>query len=62
MVSWIVARTYGGILKCGSASISMKQSGDIVIKGNNLTLKASGKINVKAASTVTIKGSKILEN
>lgn len=50
------------LLKCGSASISMKKNGDIIIKGKNLTLKASSKINAKAASSVTIKGSKILEN
>jgi len=40
----------------------MKKNGDIIIKGKNLVLKASGKINAKASSTVTIKGSKILEN
>jgi type VI secretion system secreted protein VgrG len=48
--------------KCGSASISMKKNGDIVIKGKNIQLDASGKINAKASSTVTIKGSKVLEN
>jgi len=50
------------LLKCGSASISMKKNGDILIKGKNLTLKASSKVNVKASSNVIIKGAKVLEN
>ena len=48
--------------KCGSASISMKKNGDITIQGKNLQFKASSKIDAKASSTVTIKGSKVLEN
>jgi type VI secretion system secreted protein VgrG len=40
----------------------MKKDGTITIKGKDITLKASGKINAKASSSVTIKGSKILEN
>jgi type VI secretion system secreted protein VgrG len=50
------------VLKCGSASISMKKNGDIVISGKNLTMKASSKVNVKASSNVIIKGAKILQN
>jgi type VI secretion system secreted protein VgrG len=46
----------------GSASIVMKKSGDIIIKGTNITIKGSGKVDVKAASTVTIKGAQILKN
>lgn len=42
------------ILKCGSASITMKKNGDIQIKGKKLTLKGSGE--------VVIKGSKITQN
>ena len=41
-------------LKCGSASITMKKNGDILIKGK--------KINIKGSGDVVIKGSKILEN
>ena len=33
-------------LTCGSASITLKSSGDITINGANITLKGSGKINV----------------
>jgi type VI secretion system secreted protein VgrG len=46
----------------GSASITMKKDGTITIKGKDITLDGSGKINVKAASNVVIKGSKILQN
>jgi len=41
-------------LKCGSASIVLKKSGDIQIKGK--------KINVKASGDIKLKGSKIAEN
>lgn len=46
----------------GSASLSMKKDGTIVIKGKDITVEGSGKINVKAASNVVIKGSKIVQN
>jgi hypothetical protein len=36
--------------------------GAIVLKGKNITLDGSGKINVKAAGDVVIKGSKIGQN
>lgn len=50
------------IIKTGSAAISMKKDGTISIEGKDITLKGSGKINVKASSDVTVKGSKILNN
>jgi type VI secretion system secreted protein VgrG len=49
-------------LQTGDASIVMKKNGDITIKGKNITVSGSGKINIKASSDVTIKGSKIKEN
>jgi type VI secretion system secreted protein VgrG len=49
-------------IKTGDASITMKKNGDIQIKGNNLKLEGSGKIQVKAASDVNIKGSKVTNN
>jgi len=49
-------------IKTGSASISMKKDGTITIKGKDLTLDGSGKINVKASSDVIVKGSKITQN
>ncbi len=49
-------------LKCGSATISMKKDGTIVIDGKDISVTGSGKINVKASSDVIIKGSKISQN
>jgi type VI secretion system secreted protein VgrG len=46
-------------LKTGSASITMKKDGTIVIKGKDVKIEGSGKINVKASSDVAIKGSKV---
>lgn len=46
----------------GSASIVMKKDGTITIKGKDITIEGSGKINVKASSDVVMKGSKILQN
>jgi type VI secretion system secreted protein VgrG len=49
-------------LTTGSASITMKKDGTITIKGKDITLEGSGKINVKASSDVIIKGSKVQQN
>jgi len=49
-------------LKTGDATITMKKSGDIEIKGKNITIQGSGKIGVKADSDVNIKGSKVTNN
>ncbi|HSV60385.1 MAG TPA: type VI secretion system tip protein TssI/VgrG [Variovorax sp.] len=49
-------------LKTGSASITMKKDGTIVIKGKDITIEGSGKINIKASSDVTVKGSKVAIN
>ena len=49
-------------LTTGSASITMKKDGTILIKGKDVTIDGSGKINVKASSDVVIKGSKVLQN
>jgi type VI secretion system secreted protein VgrG len=49
-------------LKVGKATFQMKKDGTIVIEGKDLTAKGSGKIDVKASSAVTIKGSKINQN
>ena len=46
----------------GSASITMKKDGTISIKGKDITVEGSGKINVKASSDIVMKGSKILQN
>ncbi|MES1265730.1 MAG: type VI secretion system tip protein TssI/VgrG [Variovorax sp.] len=49
-------------IKSGEASIILKKNGDITIKGKNITLQGSGKVNVKADGDVIIKGSKISQN
>ncbi|MCT7374153.1 type VI secretion system Vgr family protein [Chelativorans salis] len=50
------------VIKCGSAAIAMKKDGTISIEGKDITIKGSGKINVKASSDITMKGSKINQN
>jgi type VI secretion system secreted protein VgrG len=49
-------------IKTGSASIVMKKDGTITIKGKDITLQGSGKINAKASSDVVIKGNKVTQN
>ena len=49
-------------LTTGKASITMKKDGTIVIKGKDLKVEGSGKIDVKASQNVTMKGQKILQN
>lgn len=49
-------------LTCGKAKLQMKKDGTIVLEGKDLSFNGSGKINVKASSDVTIKGSKISQN
>ncbi|MEJ8824780.1 type VI secretion system tip protein TssI/VgrG [Variovorax humicola] len=46
-------------IKTGDASITMKKDGTITIKGKDITIEGSGKINVKASSDVVVKGSKV---
>jgi type VI secretion system secreted protein VgrG len=49
-------------IKTGEASIVMKKNGDITIKGKNITIQGSGKINAKADGDVVLKGSKVTAN
>ena len=48
--------------KTGSAQIVMKKNGNIEIKGKDITVEGSGKINVKASGQLTLKGSQIKAN
>jgi len=50
------------MIKTGDASITLKKDGTIVIKGKDITIEGSGKINVKASSDLVMKGSKIAQN
>ncbi|RVB77987.1 MULTISPECIES: type VI secretion system tip protein VgrG [unclassified Mesorhizobium] len=49
-------------IKTGSAEIIMKKDGTITIKGKDITVKGSGKINVNASSDIIMKGSEIKQN
>jgi type VI secretion system secreted protein VgrG len=49
-------------IKTGSASITMKKDGTIVIKGKDITVEGSGKIDAKASKNIVMKGQKILQN
>jgi len=50
------------MIKTGKASILMKKDGTITIKGKDIKIDGSGKIDIKAKKNVIIKGKKILEN
>jgi type VI secretion system secreted protein VgrG len=49
-------------LKSGDASITLKKDGTIILKGKDVSITASGKINAKASGDVIIKGSKVSKN
>jgi type VI secretion system secreted protein VgrG len=49
-------------ISTGDASIVMKKDGTVTIKGRDVTIDSSGKINVKASADVVVKGGKILQN
>jgi hypothetical protein len=49
-------------LKSGSAFLQLKKSGDAMLSGNRIDIKGSGEVTVKSASTMALKGSKILQN
>jgi len=50
------------VLKCGSASLTLKSNGDIQLKGADIKIVGSGKVNVKAGGDITLKGSKVNQN
>ncbi len=60
--TWAVEAGDQIAFKTGSASIVMKKDGTIAIQGKDITIKASGKVNVKATGEVTVKGKKIGQN
>ena len=49
-------------LKTGGASITMKADGNIEIIGNNVTVQGNGRVNVKAAGNLSLKGARIEQN
>lgn len=50
------------LLDAGAADLNLKKDGSIDLKGKDVTIRASGKINATASSDVVIKGSKIKQN
>ncbi|HTV19230.1 MAG TPA: type VI secretion system tip protein TssI/VgrG, partial [Polyangiaceae bacterium] len=50
------------VLEVGEATFTMKKNGDVFIQGKNIQVDGSGKVNIKGASDVIVKGSKIANN
>jgi type VI secretion system secreted protein VgrG len=50
------------VIKAGDASITLKKDGTISIKGKDIQLEASGKVNAKAGGDMVLKGSKVTIN
>ena len=50
------------VLQVGDATFTMRKNGDIIVKGNNISIDGSGKVHVKGTSDVVVKGSKIANN
>ena len=44
------------------ASITLKKDGSVIIKGKDITIDSSGKINAKASGDLVLKGAKIAQN
>ena len=57
--NWVIDAGDSVTIKTGDASITMKKDGTIQIKGKDITINGSGKVNVKASSDVVVKGSKV---
>jgi hypothetical protein len=49
-------------IKVGNAAIVLKRNGEITIKGHDINIEGFGNVRLKAASSVVIKGDKILQN
>lgn len=59
---WVVDVGDSVTIKCGKAQIIMKKNGNIQLKGQDITFKASGKMGLKASKAITLKGSSIKDN
>src|SRR5271157_3010370 len=58
----IITATDSITLQAGSATIVMKSSGEISINGKDIGVTGSGKVDVKASSDLTLKGSQVKAN
>jgi type VI secretion system secreted protein VgrG len=58
----VIEATESILLKCGSATITMKKDGTVTVDGKDLSLTGSGKITGKADGDVKLKGSNVHHN
>ena len=47
------------VLEAGDATMTLKKNGDIVLRGKNVQVDGSGKIQIKADADVVVKGSRV---
>ncbi len=50
------------VIKSGKSSITLKKDGSIIIKGKEINIEGTDKVNVKASGNLILRGSKIKEN
>jgi hypothetical protein len=50
------------LVQSGKASSSLKKNGAISVNGKDITIKATGQIDIKAAGDLALKGARILQN
>jgi type VI secretion system secreted protein VgrG len=50
------------VIKTGEASFVMKKDGSVLIKGKHINVEGSGRVEVKAAGKLTLKGQSIQQN
>lgn len=46
----------------GDAALIMKKDGTVELRGKDITIRATGKIDIRANQDLTLKGSKIVDN
>lgn len=49
-------------LTAGSASITLRRDGTVIIKGKDIVIDAAGDASIRAAGDVILKGRKVVEN
>jgi hypothetical protein len=49
-------------IKLGEAAVILKKDGTVIIKGRNVRIESWGRIDIKSAGEVVIKGEKISQN
>jgi Cytochrome P450 len=49
-------------ISVGDASLVMKKDGTIELRGKDITIRASGRIDIRAAGDLALKGSKTIQN